>query len=237
MQCNQCGRVIADDAAFCPYCGERLASPLAPRGASVPPIESVVNPTAATNPADPAATHPAVAAERLKQEPTRFGSKDPQEEELWNGAYSPKAMLGQFILVDIITTVAVLGVFLYANHPMSWLALVVGLAILWGAMAIAFLNRRFTVHYRLTRFRLFHEHGIVAREIDRMETIDIDDVTVRQGPVERMLGIGTIVIASTDRTEPQLYMRGIDNVTAVADLIDSTRRAERQRRGLHLEAT
>jgi hypothetical protein len=89
----------------------------------------------------------------------------------------------------------------------------------------------------LTRFRLFHEHGVVAREIDRMETIDIDDVTVRQGPVERMLGIGTIVIASTDRTEPVLYMRGIDNVTAVADLIDSTRRAERQRRGLHLEST
>jgi membrane protein YdbS with pleckstrin-like domain len=73
--------------------------------------------------------------------------------------------------------------------------------------------------------------------LSRAETIDIDDVTVRQGPIERLLGIGTIAIASTDRTEPLLYMRGIDHVTAVADLIDSTRRAERQRRGLHLEST
>ena len=98
-------------------------------------------------------------------------------------------------------------------------------------------RRRIGVHYRLTRFRLFHEHGVLTRVTDRLETIDIDDVTVKQTLLQRVLGIGTVIVMSSDRTVPQLRMEGIDHVIHVADLIDNTRRAERQRRGLHLEAT
>ncbi len=94
-----------------------------------------------------------------------------------------------------------------------------------------------TCSYRLTRYRLFHEHGILGRVTNRMETIDIDDVTVQQSFIERMLNIGTIIVRSSDRTEPELRLRGIEHVNDVADLIDNARRAERQRRGLHLEST
>ena len=52
-----------------------------------------------------------------------------------------------------------------------------------------------------------------------------------------MLNIGTIIVRSSDRTEPELRLRGIEHVNDVADLIDNTRRAERQRSGLHLETT
>ena len=32
MRCNQCGHDVADDAAFCPFCGERMAvTPLSPK--------------------------------------------------------------------------------------------------------------------------------------------------------------------------------------------------------------
>jgi hypothetical protein len=65
--------------------------------------------------------------------------------------------------------------------------------------------------------------------------IDIDDVTVRQGPIERMLGVGTISIRSSDTTDPQLDLPGIEDAKHVADLIDGTRRAERQRRGMFME--
>ena len=75
-----------------------------------------------------------------------------------------------------------------------------------------------------------------SRTSDRVEVIDIDDVTVHQGFIERMLGVGTIRIASSDRTDPELVLPGVDQVRAVADVIDNTRRAERQRRGLHIES-
>jgi hypothetical protein len=71
---------------------------------------------------------------------------------------------------------------------------------------------------------------------DRIEVIDVDDVSCEQGIVERMLGVGTIRIQSSDRTHPELSLLGIENVRQVAELIDDTRRKERQRRGLHIEA-
>ena len=96
--------------------------------------------------------------------------------------------------------------------------------------------RRLSVKYRLTNQRLFHEAGILRRVTDRIEIIDVDDVTVEQGIVERMLGVGTIRVTSSDRTSPELHMPGIDHVKEVADTIDQARRAERQRRGLFIES-
>jgi membrane protein YdbS with pleckstrin-like domain len=233
VQCNQCGREIANDASFCPYCGERLAAAIVPGAPGDPNVAPAPQPVV-----DPAAApHPSVATDRLQRETTRFGGKDPTEEELWSGTYSPKAMLGTIILVAAITIGSAIAVALVWNKGIGWATVLAGSVILWGWLGLTILYRRLSIHYRLTRFRLFFERGVIGRTIDRIETIDIDDVTVTQGPVERMLGIGTILVASSDRTLPQLRMAGIDDVKAVADLIDSTRRAERQRRGLHLEST
>jgi membrane protein YdbS with pleckstrin-like domain len=227
MRCQQCGRDIADDATFCPHCGERVQGPLAPSAAAPAARE----PTAANS------DHPSAAVERLRSEPTRFGGQEPKEEELWNGRFSPRAMAGRFILAVLVTIAATLGVAVWWRSAAGWITLAIGLALVWGVLGLAYLNRRMGVHYRLTRFRLIHERGILGRTTDRIETIDIDDVTVHQGPIERLMDVGTVIVASSDRTEPLLRLVGIDHVNSVADLIDNTRRAERQRRGLHLETT
>jgi len=49
------------------------------------------------------------------------------------------------------------------------------------------------------------------------------------------LGIGTLRIASSDRSHPQLVLRGIDNVKSVASEFDNARLAERRRHGVHME--
>jgi hypothetical protein len=63
----------------------------------------------------------------------------------------------------------------------------------------------------------------------------VDDITYRQGVVERILGVGTIQIKSSDATHPELSLQGIDEVQKVADTIDEARRKERRRRGIHVE--
>jgi hypothetical protein len=77
----------------------------------------------------------------------------------------------------------------------------------------------------------YHRRGILTRTTDRIEAIDIDDITWKQGLVERLTGVGTVKIASRDRTNPSFDVIGIENVEQVAQLIDKARRAERLRRG------
>jgi len=223
MQCQDCGREVADDAAYCPHCGKKTPLAAAAQTAANPPG------------ADP--LHPTIATEKLRRDPTTFGSEAPQEEELWEGGFSPKAMYGRMILLAIVTAACLVAVAMLWNTSVGWLTVAAGIVILWGALGLSIVYRRLAVHYRLTRYRLFHQRGIVSRVTDRLETIDIDDVILKQTLLDRMLGIGTIIVMSSDHTVPELRMTGIDQVGHVADLIDNTRRAERQRRGIHLEST
>ena len=81
-----------------------------------------------------------------------------------------------------------------------------------------------------------HRDGILVRQMDRIEMIDIDDVSYRQGPIQILLNVGSIRIVSSDTSHPQLDMPGIADVRMVADLIDDARRNERRNRGLHIES-
>ena len=81
-----------------------------------------------------------------------------------------------------------------------------------------------------------HDKGILSVVSDRIETIDIDDVTCEQGLIQRFLGVGRIRISSSDRSDPELVLPGIADVRRVADLIDDVRRQERSRRGFHVES-
>jgi uncharacterized membrane protein YdbT with pleckstrin-like domain len=207
MQCSKCGGQLPAGAIFCPQCGMRLVN-----GYDVADA--------------PDQTRAAV----------RGGGADPPEDELWSGTYSAKALFGPVVAVIVVTILAPIGVAVTWNTHAGWLTLLLVLLVLWAALAMVLAYRRLTVRYRLTTYRFFHERGLLARVTDRLEVIDIDDVTVRQGLLERMLGVGTIVIESSDRTDPQLSLPGIDEVKTVADMIDNTRRAERNRRGLHIES-
>ena len=71
---------------------------------------------------------------------------------------------------------------------------------------------------------------------DRIEAIDMDDVAYEQGILQRLVGVGTIKVISSDRSHPELFLKGIDNVSHVARLIDDARHKERLRRGLHIES-
>jgi uncharacterized membrane protein YdbT with pleckstrin-like domain len=160
--------------------------------------------------------------------------RSPAEDEIWSGCYSAKAMAGTFAAAAVLT---VLGVAIAAfAGPPGWIAFVVGALVVWSWLAFVYFYRRFTVRYRLTTFRFFHETGLLSRTSNRVEVIDIDDVTMHQGVIERMFDVGTVQVASSDTTHPHLALIGVEDPRKVADLIDGARRAERQRRGLHLDA-
>jgi uncharacterized membrane protein YdbT with pleckstrin-like domain len=152
-----------------------------------------------------------------------------EEQNLWAGGYSGKAMYGTWLLGGLVTIGLIAGAF--AFPPIGF-----GIPLLWIFMGAAFAFKKLSVHYELTTQRFIHKSGILKRVSDRIEVIDIDDVTYEQGLVQRLLGVGTIRIASSDRTHPELVLSGIDGVQEVANTIDDVRRKERRKRGLHIES-
>jgi membrane protein YdbS with pleckstrin-like domain len=165
------------------------------------------------------------------------GNRGPSEPErpLWEGSYSPKAMYGSWLLGILITLAAlVLSVVFFAIPPV-WMAALAIVAVLWACLGAYYLYERLSVHYSLSTQRFVHHTGILRRVINRIEVIDIDDVTVEQGFIERMFGVGTIKILSSDTSDPKLLLRGIDDVKRVAAMIDDVRRDERRKRGMYIE--
>lgn len=156
-----------------------------------------------------------------------------EEVDLWQGGYSGKDMVGSWILAGVISVALIAGSVMLPA-AMIFLLPLAGLVWLYFGGLLAY--RKLAVHYELTSQRFIHKIGILRQVTDRIEVIDIDDVTVEQGIIQRMFGVGTIRVASSDRTHPELVLRGIDDVKNVADVIDDTRRKERRSRGLHIEA-
>ncbi len=206
MICNKCGVDTPEKAAFCPQCGEQLGRP---GGATE--------------------SRPAKAAQI---EPAGRRLADVPEEELWTGAYSPKAMTSAFVGAALLTIAGmVIASFV---GPAGWAAVGIGAIVIFGYLVLSMFYQRLSVHYRLTTHRLVIQRGILSKTDDRILLVDINDITVRQGLIDRMLAIGTVILNTSDDTSPVLTMRGIENPRQVGDMIDEARRAERSRRGLYM---
>jgi membrane protein YdbS with pleckstrin-like domain len=173
------------------------------------------------------------------------GLHDLPEEELWTGGYSSKAMTGAFIGAAILSIAAfVAGSFF---PPIGWMVAGGFVVLLFLYLGVVLLFRRMSVSYRLTSQRLIIERGVLGRTNDRVLVVEIDDLSVKQGAFERMFDVGSIVLDTKDKNtldgttpnsanvggEGVLTMKGIENPSHVADLIDEARHAERARRGLY----
>lgn len=216
MKCPACESSIGENAVFCPRCGHRLDTPV--DAENVPPE------------AEP------TPRERFTQAATMRKQDDIGEEtNVWEGSFSRLAMVGAWVTAGVLTLAAVVAGLVFAASGLAW---GIGVAVVvagWALVGGYYAYRRLSVHYQLTTQRFLHQRGILWRSTDRIELIDIDDVTFVQGPIERMFDVGTIHISSSDKTDPQLDLPGIENVKHVANQIDDLRRRERRKRGLHVE--
>jgi membrane protein YdbS with pleckstrin-like domain len=208
MKCQQCGAEVAAGAAFCSACGAQLS-----------------------------AGSPELPSPRQRLSPgTRSHDPDDPEEVLWEGRYSKLAMIGAWVGAGLITLAIVAAGVLVPFEGAMWTWATIAIAALWIILVLRLLYLQLSIRYSMTNQRLVHEHGLLWRQTDRIEAIDIDDVTVTQGPISRMVGVGNVKILSSDETTPEFHLQGIDDVRAVATMIDEVRRKERRKRGVHIES-
>jgi membrane protein YdbS with pleckstrin-like domain len=223
MACPACSFDAPLDSVYCPKCGHRMSYP-AP--GSAPASNVAASATAAAGSPN--------AIDRLRADRPNGGND--AEVPLWEGSYSPKAMYGSWLLAGFVTLVALVLTVVLLPVAYLWIAAWAIAGILWLTFGVYYLIERYSIAYTLTSHRFVHQTGILRRVINRIETIDIDDVMIEQGFIERMFGVGTIRLLSSDTSHPQLHLRGIDDVRNVANLIDNARRDERRKRGMYIES-
>jgi membrane protein YdbS with pleckstrin-like domain len=220
MLCPQCGAEVMSESVFCHKCGHRLADP-------------VVEPVKPSSDTGQPASAP---ADKFRAAAAALDTAEQPEQELWRGGYSPRAMLGAWCLSALVTVVLLIIGALWVRTSWVWVLILLAILCFWVYNLVMLTYRRWNVRYLLTNQRFVHESGILRRVTDRIEVLDMDDITFEQSFIERLVGVGTIRIISSDRSHPELLMYGIDNVRDVSGLFDDTRRAERRRRGLHIES-
>ena len=229
MRCNECGTEASIESVFCHQCGARLqVDPPASDESDQPAGDE-----AAVDPLSDDAPRRQTPAEKMF---TPRGGDEDEETTLWEGGYCAKAMLGDWVVTALLSVVALIAKVLLFDSSEAWLYLSIGLALLWSVQYLRYLYRRLSVHYRLTNHRFFHTAGLIRRVADRIEVIDMDDITCVQGPIERLVGVGTIHVTSSDRTHPVISLPGIADAQEVTEKIDNARRAERLKRGIHIES-
>jgi hypothetical protein len=235
-KCTICDATLPEGAVYCAKCGGKVnrSGDLGPPPGAKPLVGSPPAASASDNSGVDAMAHVPPDAIRTHQAggPRRT---DAPEEELWQGTFSPKAMAPALFGTALLTIIIVAVWIIYRESITWWWLPLVGIAAIWLLIGGQLSYRIFSVRYRLTNQRFFHEKGILRRVVDRIEVIDMDDITYIQTILDRMLDVGTIRVTSSDRTHPELVLRGIDGVKSVAAKIDAARRAERIRRGLHIE--
>jgi len=249
MKCHACGIEADEGSVYCPKCGERidLSEGSAPM-ASEPEEPQAAQAVAASEPAgaeESAGATPdssRTPADRIRDslKPATEGAED-EEKELWRGTYARRTMVGTWLLCGLATVVLLaLGIWFSVKGwipvGVRWGTILVALLVLWGYPALLLVYRRLSIRYRLTTQRFFHEEGILRHVTDRIEVIDMDDISFDQTILQRLVNVGTIHITSSDRSHPILDIHGIEDVEKVASLMDDARRKERIRRGLHIEA-
>jgi membrane protein YdbS with pleckstrin-like domain len=215
MECPHCGEQISQQSRFCPQCGGNIGGGKLAAG----------NESDSTTPQN-----------KLRSAANRGADDLGPEVKLWEGTYSKFAMIGAWVGAAVVSLASVVIGLFGALSGGAWLAIVGANAALWLALVARYFYLRFSRHYTLTNQRFTHMRGLLWRQTDRIETIDIDDVAFNQGPIERMFGIGTVRITSSDQSHPELSLPGIENVQTVAASIDDARRNERRRRGLYIES-
>jgi len=215
---------VVPQAVYCHECGQRIE---AAEDQAFGPDDGVDVALARSEDADPKERLQAAAG-------AGHAPPDEPEKELSRGGYSTKAMIGAWVFSGLVTVGLIVLVILVWHPYVAWGALA-AVVLLWLYQVAIMFYRKANVRYKLTTLRFIHESGILRRVTDRIETIDMTDITFEQGLLERFVGVGTIHITSSDRSHPQLAMPGIENVKRISGMIDEIRCTERRRRGLRID--
>ena len=124
-----------------------------------------------------------------------------------------KAILWPAIVLIVTLAAAVYLTTLAGNKYVRWVVWIVAVGVLVVWSVKPFLEW-LTATYTITTKRLITREGLIARRGHDIPLLRISDVAYDMGPIDRMLGCGTLVISDAS-THGQVELHDIPDVEAV----------------------
>jgi hypothetical protein len=157
---------------------------------------------------------------------------DDTEEVYFQGTPRLRGELGKLFLFLLIGFALIIGPAFMPDKldvpPWVWMiCFAAGFCLISFPFALAR-----TTHYRVTNYRVDYEHGIFSKSIDTLELWHVEDIQLHQTLLERMLGVGTIRILSSDGTTPHLSISAIPHPRPLFDTLKQRIIAVKRQRGV-----
>ncbi|MGN6627724.1 MAG: PH domain-containing protein [Tepidisphaeraceae bacterium] len=148
---------------------------------------------------------------------------------------SPK-LRGELGLLFVWTVIGLLfiaipSLILYFGGTISRWYVVGGVAIAllcWSLPSL--LVRR--EYYRITNYRIDVDSGLLFKEMDTLELWHVEDVSLRQSPLDQLFNVGTITIVSHDRSNPKLLLRSLSHPRQLLETLKTRIIAVKRQRGV-----
>jgi membrane protein YdbS with pleckstrin-like domain len=139
-----------------------------------------------------------------------------------------KAMVWLIVGVIIVALPILAWHFSWGGPWWLWLAVaVIGLIVIVAPWLTILATR-----YRITNYRIDYERGVLSKRIDTLELWHVDDIDFRQSLLDRIMGIGSIIVLSNDKTTPRLELHGVPHPREIFDALKQRVIAVKRQRGV-----
>ncbi len=108
--------------------------------------------------------------------------------------------------------------------------IIVLLILCWKVMRLKM------THYEVTADRIEFSRGILDRKVDNLDMFRVQDLKLRRSIVDCMLGIGRVVLITTDKTDPDFAFEKVRKSRKLYDAIKTASLdADRKQSVVHIE--
>ncbi|MEW6348741.1 MAG: PH domain-containing protein [Thermodesulfobacteriota bacterium] len=112
----------------------------------------------------------------------------------------------------------------HLSHNILWLLL-----LGWNVGIFISLGQRYALQLKITSMRIVVTTGLVSQHVEQVDLFRVVDIERDQSVLDRIFGVGTIVLYSEDKTSPTLPFR-IANPGFFAEKIKECVFKERRKR-------
>lgn len=161
---------------------------------------------------------------------------DDREEIYFQGSPMLRGEAGRVFAFTVVGLVLIAIPFIVramssaGEWPVWWVTLaciVIGLIVLTIPVIMTKITR-----YRISNYRIDYERGLLSKSIDTLELWHVEDISFHQSVLDRMLGVGTIVVMSHDDTTPRLELKSLPNARPLFDALKQRIIAVKRQRGV-----